>query len=258
MKIIRTFALAAVAILFCSTNTVARTWTDSAGKHTVEAEFFRLDDGVVRICREDGRVVKLPLKRLSEEDQKYVAKLEKSSDSKPLITGAFRIWTATTGQQLLAELIDCDIDVVRLKAKNGMQLKVPRNILSDEDQICLKHSGWSVSKVRPKVQVITTGQVTITMSSDGSTQASGISAVALLIVNLKFSEPPGKKLLESFRLTKEDGRVVDRPSSVTDGSDAVVIFQGWRSPSGLYLAGTGRQASLKEHEVKESGSKKVF
>lgn len=251
-KSICTFTLAAAAILFCSTSTVARTWTDVTGTHTVEADFFRLDDGVVSICREDGRIVKLPLKRLCEEDREYVAELEESSDSKPLMTGALRIWTATTGQQLLAELIDYDTDVVRLKTRNGKQLRVPRNIFSDEDQTCLKHSGWSVTKVQPKVQVIATGPISITMSSDGSTQASGISAIALLIVNLKFSEPPGEKLLESFCLAKEDGRIVDRPYSVTDGSEAVVIFEGWRSASGLYVAGTGRQAGLEEFEVKES------
>jgi len=49
-----------------------RTWTDSTGKHTVEAEFVDVTDGNVRLRTEEGRMINIPLERLSEADQEFV------------------------------------------------------------------------------------------------------------------------------------------------------------------------------------------
>jgi hypothetical protein len=65
-----------------------RIWTDSTGKHKTEAEFVSLDDGIVTL-RKPGtdRTVKLPLERLSDEDQNYVddlvRELERAADETP-------------------------------------------------------------------------------------------------------------------------------------------------------------------------------
>jgi hypothetical protein len=50
----------------------ARTWTDSTGKYKIEAAFVEVKDGAVRLRRPDGRVVKLPLAKLSPADRRYV------------------------------------------------------------------------------------------------------------------------------------------------------------------------------------------
>jgi hypothetical protein len=52
--------------------TIMRTWTDSTGKHHVEAEFLELDNGKVRLKRRDGKEVVMPLGRLSPADQQFV------------------------------------------------------------------------------------------------------------------------------------------------------------------------------------------
>jgi hypothetical protein len=49
-----------------------RTWSDGAG-HTVEAAFIKLEDGVVHLRRQDGKIALVPLERLSKQDQAYVA-----------------------------------------------------------------------------------------------------------------------------------------------------------------------------------------
>ena len=49
-----------------------RTWTDSSGAYKVEAELVDENDGTVRLKRGDGRIVSLPLDRLSPADQAYV------------------------------------------------------------------------------------------------------------------------------------------------------------------------------------------
>ena len=73
---------ATVAVLFGSVVTLlaipagaqVRTWTDSSGSYKIEAEFVDESDGTVRLKRSDGRIVSLPLERLSAADQAYVQK----------------------------------------------------------------------------------------------------------------------------------------------------------------------------------------
>lgn len=55
-----------------SATVVAREWRDVTGKYRVEAEFVALQDGVVRLRKEDGQVLTMPLKKLSPADQEFV------------------------------------------------------------------------------------------------------------------------------------------------------------------------------------------
>jgi hypothetical protein len=49
-----------------------RTWKDNSGVFSVEAEFVKFANGTVRLRRVDGRIVDVPLLRLSKEDITYV------------------------------------------------------------------------------------------------------------------------------------------------------------------------------------------
>ncbi|MEN6452246.1 MAG: SHD1 domain-containing protein [Thermoguttaceae bacterium] len=60
---------------------VLRKWRDVSGNFEVEAVYLGLQDNKVRIRRKDGRVIRVPLDRLSEEDRKYVA--EEAKKPKP-------------------------------------------------------------------------------------------------------------------------------------------------------------------------------
>ncbi len=51
-----------------------RTWTDSTGKHKIRAEFKSLDGGKVTLLKSGGKEVKIPLGKLSAEDQAYAKK----------------------------------------------------------------------------------------------------------------------------------------------------------------------------------------
>jgi len=64
--------LAASVAAFSPSPADARKWTDSSGKHSVEAEFVELADGVVRLRIPDGRIMRIPLDRLSPADQQLV------------------------------------------------------------------------------------------------------------------------------------------------------------------------------------------
>jgi hypothetical protein len=68
----------------CASMAVARTWTDSAGTHKIEGEFVTLADGKVEIRRNDGKLLRVALEKLSEEDQKYVRKRATPANEGPL------------------------------------------------------------------------------------------------------------------------------------------------------------------------------
>ncbi|HVC92220.1 MAG TPA: SHD1 domain-containing protein [Pirellulales bacterium] len=50
----------------------ARTWTDSTGKHKIEADFVSLDRVLVALRTNDGRPFRIRLSNLSGPDQEYV------------------------------------------------------------------------------------------------------------------------------------------------------------------------------------------
>ena len=58
-----------------------RTWTDSTGAYTVQAELVGETAGTVQLRRTDGRIVSLPLERLSAADQAYMRKQRGGSEA---------------------------------------------------------------------------------------------------------------------------------------------------------------------------------
>jgi outer membrane protein assembly factor BamB len=52
--------------------TEVRTWTDASGQFTVEAAMLKVADGAVHLQKADGQVTKVPLGKLSKDDQKFV------------------------------------------------------------------------------------------------------------------------------------------------------------------------------------------
>lgn len=57
--------------------TEARIWKDKSGKHTIDAEFLTIEQGVVHLKRADGKVAKIRLVELSKEDQEYLRQAAK-------------------------------------------------------------------------------------------------------------------------------------------------------------------------------------
>ncbi len=54
---------------------VMRTWVDVTGKFRVKAQFVRVDGNTVHLKRDSGTVIKVPLSRLSQNDQQFIRTL---------------------------------------------------------------------------------------------------------------------------------------------------------------------------------------
>ena len=50
-----------------------RTWSDASGKHEIKAKYSGAISGKVKLVKEDGSAVWIPLEKLSDEDQKWIA-----------------------------------------------------------------------------------------------------------------------------------------------------------------------------------------
>lgn len=71
------FTMTALASLASAGLAETRTWTDSTGKHKIEAEFIEIVEGQVKLKKPDGKQVSLPLGKLSKEDQLFLRALLK-------------------------------------------------------------------------------------------------------------------------------------------------------------------------------------
>jgi hypothetical protein len=68
----RVTLLAALYLAVCAGNGLARTWTDSTGKFKIEAELVDVEDGKVRLKKDDGSIVTVPLIKLSAGDRAFL------------------------------------------------------------------------------------------------------------------------------------------------------------------------------------------
>ena len=62
-------------VLPCVAWAETRNWTDITGKHQVEAEFIDSENGAVNLKRSDGKIISVPLDKLSFADQDHVKQL---------------------------------------------------------------------------------------------------------------------------------------------------------------------------------------
>ncbi|MFP6613292.1 MAG: leucine-rich repeat domain-containing protein [Pirellulales bacterium] len=64
-----------VCLLLMAAPVSARKWTSSDGKFSVEAELVEAKDGNVRLKRQDGKVITVPVSKLSKADQDYLSSM---------------------------------------------------------------------------------------------------------------------------------------------------------------------------------------
>jgi len=68
-----------VALLVVSASAEVRTWRDKTGKFSIRAELVESGGTAVKLKREDGKVINVPVDRLSDEDRKFLESQERSA-----------------------------------------------------------------------------------------------------------------------------------------------------------------------------------
>lgn len=76
----KTAVLVGLSLLLAATAS-ARKWTSSDGKFTIEAELVEFANGAVKLKKEDGKEITVPLQKLSLPDRKFVMTPKKAGPS---------------------------------------------------------------------------------------------------------------------------------------------------------------------------------
>lgn len=71
--ILRFLLVSSVAVMLATTSALAREWKSADGKFTVDAELVDSDGTIARLKRPDGRIVNVPVAKLSKADQEFIS-----------------------------------------------------------------------------------------------------------------------------------------------------------------------------------------
>ena len=98
----------------------ARTWTDSTGKYTVEADLFAFNEEHVIVQRQDGQMGMFAINVLSDADKKYLQSEEAGKLSSANL-GKEQAWTMKDGYRLVGRIVDyakVQVTMQRRRAKS--------------------------------------------------------------------------------------------------------------------------------------------
>jgi hypothetical protein len=84
MKLRRMCVLLGV-LLLVTNPAAARKWASRDGKFSIDAELVEVRDGVVRLKRQDGRIIPVPVSKLSKADRDYLASLTKAKSDAEVV-----------------------------------------------------------------------------------------------------------------------------------------------------------------------------
>ncbi len=112
----------------------ARTWTDHTGANTIEADLIVANDTSVVLGCDDGRVLTLPIDRLSKDDQAYVAEQRTKIAADKAPASSFRLWLSTGGHRFYGEAVEILAENVTLRPRKGASIAVPISQMSDKDR----------------------------------------------------------------------------------------------------------------------------
>jgi len=102
-----------------------RTWKDSTGKFSIEAEFVSSEDGVAVLKTADGSQLKVPFEKLCEEDRKHIQSLQRQTPSKPDTASKSKSAIASPQDtKLVREIAEAFYNDLRTKERNEARGKL--------------------------------------------------------------------------------------------------------------------------------------
>ena len=124
-----------------------RTWKDATGNFSVKAKLIEFDDKNVKIEKEDGRVVSIPIEKISEDDLSYLADLEKNATAENDPDNPFAGGTRPTETEDSLEDADgFDLDFKRGSRRNRSRTKSASyaRIDTNGNPVVLAANDWNV------------------------------------------------------------------------------------------------------------------
>jgi uncharacterized protein (TIGR03067 family) len=182
-------------LLFAGMAAEARKWTDSTGQFSVEAIVLEIKDDNVLLLREDGKVAKVSIARLSQADQEYLNSL------KPL-QGTWQVVSAMGDGRLIPR-----------------EVWEKKHVITGNNAVVTQHSGETVLLEIEIDPVKTPKQIeAIAQVEDKSIVIHGIYTVDAKELKLCFGSP-GKARPNEFSTKEGDMRSLAVLKRVPSGTD---------------------------------------
>lgn len=113
----------------CTSSVTAREWTDSTGRYKTEAELIAYNESTVVLKKDEGQLVAVPIKQLSDEDQNFL----KSKDAEQSVRSADQLqtWTMKDGMKVVGRVVGYgrrDVTIQRRRGKTYVNDRLLSNL----------------------------------------------------------------------------------------------------------------------------------
>jgi len=105
MKKVFFWASALLIVDVCSSAALARVWTDSTGRYTLDADLVGFNDSQAILKRADHDMVAIPLDKLSDKDRQYIQSKEAAEIARKSLEDP-QTWTLRGGTKLIGRIVD--------------------------------------------------------------------------------------------------------------------------------------------------------
>ena len=239
MKLLRTWLILVGLLLIAAFPAWGRKWTSKDGKFSVEAELVEAKDGNVRLKRQDGKIITVPVSKLSKADRDFLASIVKAR-KKPEVTKA-----TPSRVVALLKLLGWKVKVDQNKAVVRVSFTGPRltdnALMQLKELIALRSLDLSHAKVTDDtmkhlreltwLQSLDIGDATITDA--GLEQLKALTKINRLYLNNTDVTDAGLEHLKAMK----DLRILDLyMSRVTDAG--LEHLKGLNNLTNLELRGT--------------------
>ena len=126
----RSAIVSLLVVLSASPLAVARTWTDSTGRYTLDADLVAIGDTMVVVKRADHELVEIPIDKLSSKDREFL-KSKEASDLAEQLSKTQQTWTLRDGTKLTGQIVDFtsrDMTVHRRRGRIYVNDRVLENL----------------------------------------------------------------------------------------------------------------------------------
>lgn len=186
----------------------ARTWKSLDGKYTIDAELVQQNETNVRLKKADGRVVDVPIAKLSKEDQAFLKSQNKPADGGATPSGDDAQARATLEEKglkiLSAELQLPDEQKLSAGLKESTRARVELNKATQILNIALQQVALNRQRITQLTQlnVQLNAQLTRVKPDDIATNNKIVGALQANNGNIRLLEQAAEKLTQQERAAR--------------------------------------------------------
>lgn len=114
----RVYSLFVFTLVLIAGSAQARTWTDTTGRYTLDAELIAFNDSTVVLERADHELAAVPIEKLSQADREFL-KTKEAADARDGLSKRTQTWTMADGTRVVGKVVDFTRKDVTIQRRRG-------------------------------------------------------------------------------------------------------------------------------------------